>query len=80
MGPPGGDFGALFGAGAGGKTIENRWTWKAAGAQPVVTEKNSNGWNWGANSSEPPAKICGNDGTNILRNLGREKSWLKKVD
>jgi hypothetical protein len=57
MGPPGGDFGALFGAGAGGKTIENRWTWKAAGAQPVVTEKNSNGWNWGANSSEPPAKM-----------------------
>lgn len=60
MGPPGGDFGALFGAGAGGNAVENGWTWKAPGIQPAPTNTTLNGWNWGAKratSYEPPTEL-----------------------
>jgi len=57
MGPPGGDFGALFGSGSGGgNAVESGWTWKAPGTQPAPTTTTSNGWNWGAKPAEPPAE------------------------
>jgi hypothetical protein len=57
MGPPGGDFGALFGSGVGtggGNAIESGWSWTAPGTQPAPTKTASNGWNWGAKPVEHP--------------------------
>jgi hypothetical protein len=59
MGPPGGDFGALFGSGVGnggGNAIESGWSWTAPGAQQLPTKTTSNGWNWGAKPAEPAAE------------------------
>ncbi|GAB7331686.1 hypothetical protein MBLNU13_g03671t1 [Cladosporium sp. NU13] len=59
MGPPGGDFGALFGSGSGiggGNAVESGWTWMAPGTQPAPTKTTSNGWNWGAKPAKPPAE------------------------
>jgi hypothetical protein len=56
MGPPGGDFGALFGAGAGQLSIQNSWSWTAPGTQssdpPAPSSKPLNIWSWGAESPE----------------------------
>jgi hypothetical protein len=56
MGPPGGDFGALFGAGAGGNAVENGWSWKAPSSQPVPTKKPTDVWSWSTKSAKPPAE------------------------
>jgi hypothetical protein len=54
MGPPGGDFGALFGAGAGQPSIQNSWSWTAPGTQssepPAAAKKPVNIWSWSAKS------------------------------
>ena len=57
MGPPGGDFGALFGAGAAGNAVEGGWSWKAPGVQSSPTKTTTNFWNWGAKPSGPPAEL-----------------------
>lgn len=60
MGPPGGDFGALFGAG-GGNFLENNWSYKPPNVQldsPSETRTPSNTWNWGV---EPPGSLSGWD-------------------
>lgn len=59
MGPPGGDFGALFGSGSasgGGNAVESGWSWTAPGAQPLPTKTTSNGWNWRTKPAESPAE------------------------
>ena len=59
MGPPGGDFGALFGAGVGQPSMQNGWNWKPPGMQldpPVPAKKPSNVWSWGAKAPELPAE------------------------
>jgi hypothetical protein len=59
MGPPGGDFGALFGSGSGsggGNAVESGWSWLAPGTQPAPIKTTSNGWNWGAKPAELPAE------------------------
>jgi hypothetical protein len=55
MGPPGGDFGALFGSGAGGSTVDG-WSWKPSGTGSVPAKKASKGWNWAAKPAKPPAE------------------------
>lgn len=58
MGPPGGDFGALFGAGAGagGNAVEKGWSWTAPGSRPVPTQKALDVWGWGARTPKQPAE------------------------
>lgn len=48
MGPPGGDFGALFGGGNGGNKVENGWSWTAPGSQPAPRKEAVDVWGWGA--------------------------------
>jgi hypothetical protein len=52
MGPPGSDFGALFGAGRMGNTAENGWSWTAPWTQLTPTEKTPSAWNWDAKAPE----------------------------
>jgi hypothetical protein len=58
--PPGGDFGALFGAGAGQPLIQNSWSWTPPGTRsdPPAPSKNPlNIWSWGAKSpKQQPAE------------------------
>jgi hypothetical protein len=59
MGPPGGDFGALFGAGAGQPSVQNSWSWTAPGVRwdpAVPAEKPSNRWSWSTKPSKQPTK------------------------
>jgi hypothetical protein len=56
MGPPGGDFGALFGAGAGGNAVDNGWSWKAPSSQPVPMKKPTDVWSWSTKPAKPPAE------------------------
>lgn len=63
MGPAyGGDFGALFGAGAGGSTIESNWSWKPPGTQTTNTQPTtkppppSGVWSWASRPPKPPAE------------------------
>ena len=58
-GPPGGDFGALFGAGAGQPSKQNGWSWTSPGMQsdrPAPVKEPSSLWSWGAKKPEVPAE------------------------
>ena len=60
-GPPGGDFGALFGAGNGRNPGQSGWSWQPAGLRldaPAPPSSESSGfWDWGAMSSKRDAKL-----------------------
>lgn len=55
--PPGGDFGALFGAGGAATDIsENGWSWKPPGLQvnqPLPQKKPSKLWSWNERAPKP---------------------------
>ena len=59
MGPSGGDFGALFGGGAGQPPMQIGWTWTAPGMQlnpSAPSKKPSNLWSWGTKPTKQTAQ------------------------
>ncbi|KAL1582243.1 hypothetical protein WHR41_09099 [Cladosporium halotolerans] len=56
IGPPGGEFGALFGAGGTG-SVEKGWSWNPPGLQPNLSPPAKNPskvWSWDTKPPDPP--------------------------